>query len=153
MKEINKGRILAFVQFFLLAAILIISFVFRNGHFTYNIRTISGLIIIAVGLIIGVIAVYHINQRISPNPYPFKSAVLITGGIYKFIRHPMYLSVILMTIGYCICIFSIYSMISIFVILAFFNIKIIFEEKALKDRFSEYEDYKKSTYKLLPFLY
>lgn len=71
---------------------------------------------------------------------------LITGGIYKWIRHPMYLGFILWLIGFPIFFGALYS----FILAFLFAANILFwrslEEKELLERFPAYDVYRKTTY-------
>ena len=51
---------------------------------------IAGGLLMAVGLITGMMAIQRINRFLSVMPEPVEGAKLITYGIYKYIRHPMY---------------------------------------------------------------
>ncbi|HLP86392.1 MAG TPA: isoprenylcysteine carboxylmethyltransferase family protein [Candidatus Paceibacterota bacterium] len=70
---------------------------------------------------------------------------LFEQGPYKYIRHPTYLSLFLMTIGLCLIINSFSSI--IFAVIAYLIIRIFFlrkEEKILENKYGEtYSEYKK----------
>ena len=90
------GKILVFIQFTL---IVLISIPY-NKTITYP---FSGVIIILIGIVIGLLAL-NVNRRENFNitPYIKSNCKLITYGIYKYIRHPMYLSVLLSMFGFVI---------------------------------------------------
>lgn len=84
-----------------------------------------------------------------------KDSQLITGGPYRFIRHPIYAGIILLFIGYTI---SFASVISIIIITGFFSVwfrkRIKLEEQLLIQAYGdEYTQYMKHTKKILPFMY
>ncbi len=80
---------------------------------------------------------------------------LILKGMYKYIRHPIYLGMILVFFGYAL---SFRTLITPFAF--FFSFFILFknrmdsEENMLKDRFGkDYELYMKKTKRIIPFIY
>jgi len=80
---------------------------------------------------------------------------LITKGIYHYIRHPIYLGMLLTFFGYA---FSFRTIISSFTFLIFFfilfNNRMNLEEKLMKIKFgTEYELYLKKTKRLIPYIY
>ncbi len=80
---------------------------------------------------------------------------LITTGIYKYIRHPIYLGMLLIFFGYALSFKSIITPFT-FLILFFliFNNRMNLEEKLLKEEFgSDYEQYMKRTKRLIPYIY
>ena len=79
---------------------------------------------------------------------------LVTNGVYKYIRHPLYLGEILRNFGFAILLSSLYGLALIFLGCIFLIFRIEIEESMLIDEFGhEYEEYKKRTKKLFPFIY
>ena len=81
---------------------------------------------------------------------------LITTGIYGMVRHPIYLSYILLFMGFCT---MLHSSITSFLILGlvcsiWLGNRIAIEEEMLLAKFGEqYKAYQRKTKKLLPFIY
>jgi protein-S-isoprenylcysteine O-methyltransferase Ste14 len=79
---------------------------------------------------------------------------LVTNGVYKYIRHPLYLGEILRNFGFAILFSSLYSLALMFIGCIFLLFRIEIEERMLKDEFgNEYEGYRERTKKLFPYLY
>jgi len=79
---------------------------------------------------------------------------LITTGIYTHIRHPLYLGEMTRNLGFAVLFSSIYGFILMFIANIFLVIRIQTEEMMLVSEFGpEYEQYKKRTKKLLPYIY
>ena len=101
-----------------------------------------GFLIIIIALIILLIAIKDLGRNLSPFPRPIKNSNLITTGIYRFTRHPMYYSLIFISFGVFITKLSIYYLflsISLGLIIKF---KIALEEKYLNNKFKNYLIYK-----------
>lgn len=79
---------------------------------------------------------------------------LVTNGPYRFIRHPIYLSVILFTFCPPVILGSFYGFILALAIIPMLIHRIGVEEKYLVSRFGdEYLEYAHGTKRLIPYLY
>ena len=136
--------ILVFLQFF------IISLHFFQWEFIpqkqiIQVSTLSyllGVLIIIIALIILLVAIKDLGRNLSPFPRPINNSNLVTNGIYRFTRHPMYYSLIFISFGVFITKLSIYYLflsISLGLIIKF---KIALEEKYLKNKYKNYLFYK-----------
>ena len=67
-----------------------------------------GFSIIIISLIILLVAIKDLGRNLSPFPRPTNNSKLVTTGIYRFIRHPMYYSLIFISFGVFITKLSIY---------------------------------------------
>ena len=78
---------------------------------------------------------------------------ITTDGIYSYTRHPLYLGTLLIYLGFCLMIFSKAGIILYFIFLVpLFLIRIKGEEKEFVKNM-EYQEYKKRTSRLVPFIY
>jgi protein-S-isoprenylcysteine O-methyltransferase Ste14 len=80
---------------------------------------------------------------------------LVTDGIYGFVRHPIYTSYILLFIGFCTLLQSLWGFgLLLAVCLVWFGNRIGIEERMLLARFgNEYQVYCQQTKRLFPYLY
>ena len=101
-----------------------------------------GILIIIIAFIIMLVAIKDLGRNLSPFPRPITNSKLVTRGIYRFMRHPMYYSLIFISFGVFITKLSIYYLflsISLGLIIKF---KIALEEEYLNNRFKNYLLYK-----------
>ena len=101
-----------------------------------------GVLIIIIAFIILLVAIKDLGRNLSPFPRPINNSNLVTSGIYRFIRHPMYYSLIFISFGVFILKLSVYYLflsISLGLIIKF---KISLEEQYLNNRFKNYLLYK-----------
>ena len=111
------------------------------------------LSLILVALLIGLTAV--INMKISNlniMPTLKKSHQLRTNGIYQFIRHPMYTSVLLLCLALMLSNIHYISQVVMLILLIDLILKSSFEEKLLIKRFKHYSEYQQKTGRFIPFL-
>ncbi len=141
----RKSAVLVVLQFAALIAIFI-----NTDLIPRNVYTASGVLLFgALGL--WAIAVMKFNFNVAPEPV--KNSVLIEKGPYKYIRHPMYTSVLGITASTITNDFSLYRLMLYSILLITLLIKLDYEEKILEGKFPEYKDYKKRTKRLVPYLF
>ena len=138
---------------------------------TYYIFTLSevfisnfnkSLVNIFLGTLLAVFAIVirHYSYKILGEYFSLKVVIkenhkLMTTGIYSRVRHPLYLGILIMYLGYITICFSICGLIVfvVFLLPAYIN-RINTEEKVLMERFGEqYKDYMDVTHKLIPFIW
>jgi len=101
-----------------------------------------GLLIIIIAFIILLVAIKDLGRNLSPFPRPINNSNLVTTGIYRFTRHPMYYSLILISIGVFIIKLSIYYLFLTISLALIIKFKIALEEKYLMNKFKNYLSYK-----------
>jgi len=112
-----------------------------------------GQILFYSGIVIAIWAAILLGPNLTPLPKPKPSGQLIQTGLYKLVRHPIYLGVILVSFGWAGIEQTIYTLVLAFILLIFFDLKSRQEERWLTQKFSEYAEYKMTTKKLIPFVY
>ena len=136
--------ILVFLQFFIISLYFFqLQFIpqkqiIQVSPFSYFV----GYLIIIISFIIMLVAIKDLGRNLSPFPRPKNNSKLVTTGIYRLMRHPMYYSLILISIGVFITKLTIYYLflsISLGLIIKF---KIALEEQFLKNKYANYLLYK-----------
>ena len=80
--------------------------------------------------------------------------VLVKDGLYKHVRHPLYVGEILRTFWVQLILSSLIGFVFSIIAICLLLIRIQIEEEMLIEKFGEeYEEYKKNTKKLIPFIY
>ena len=101
-----------------------------------------GILIIIIAIVIMLIAIKDLGSNLSPFPRPIKNSNLVTEGIYRFIRHPMYYSLIFISFGFFIIKLSIYYLCLSITLSLIIKLKIVLEEQYLNTKFKNYLLYK-----------
>lgn len=135
-------------------AALIIVFVFRSfgiGIFRGSLQYL-GLILLVVGIVLLEWSIWILGKHFTVRVQVSEKAKLVTNGPYNYIRHPSYTGGILSLIGIPLAAGTWFgALVAIVVILIAYQYRIRVEEEALQSAFgSEYEEYKKRTWKLFP---
>ena len=136
-------KLLVFLQFALIGLMLL---------FLQKVSLI-GILIFLLGAMVGLFALTH-NQlgNFNIQPKMKENAKLITTGIYGYIRHPMYLSVLLMMLGVFVSSPSIIAAILLILLTIVLVLKAKKEEAIWSDETQEYLSYKKKTKLFIPFI-
>jgi len=103
---------------------------------------ILGILIIIIAFIIMLVSIKDLGRNLSPFPRPINNSNLVTTGIYRFTRHPMYYSLIFISIGVFIIKISIYYLFLTISLALIIKFKIALEEKYLINKFKNYLPYK-----------
>ena len=99
--------------------------------------------LITLSLIIIVFSVKELWKSLSPMPRPKENSKLITSGIYRLFRHPMYYSLIIISFSFFIKSLTIYNLILSILLTFIISNKIKIEEEYLTKEFHNYTSYKK----------
>ncbi|MBH2010253.1 MAG: isoprenylcysteine carboxylmethyltransferase family protein [Xanthomonadaceae bacterium] len=86
-------------------------------------------------------------------PEPRASGHLVQNGPYRWVRHPMYGSVLLLAAGASVWLGSVIGWGLLLALLGVLMVKAHLEEKWLLQRYTEYGEYRKCTWRLLPWIY
>jgi len=136
--------IIVFLQFF------IISLHFFQWEFIPQKQIIQvspfsyllGFLIIIIAFIILLIAIKDLGRNLSPFPRPINNSKLVTTGIYRLTRHPMYYSLIFISFGFFLTKLSIYYLFLLLSLALIIKFKIALEEHYLNNNFKNYLIYK-----------
>ena len=101
-----------------------------------------GFLIIIISFIILLVAIKDLGRNLSPFPRPINNSNLVTTGIYRFTRHPMYYSLIFISFGVFIIKLSIYYLFLSIGLGLIIKFKIALEEQYLNNKFKNYSLYK-----------
>lgn len=148
MKKTSKDYIYVGIQFILFAVYVIPvqAITFASATFV----NVLGIILVVIGVLMGLLSVIQLNKNLSPFPTPINGGELIETGLYKYIRHPIYTSIVSTLVGYGLYSGSAYKILITITLLILFFYKSQYEEKKLSLVFKDYPEYMKKTGRFLP---
>ncbi len=109
------------------------------------------LMVIAAGL--GLPALAHLGRNRTPYPKPRPGSVLVQHGAYRWMRHPLYTSLLLGAAGWALVWQSAFTAGMAVACAVFFDAKSRSEERHLMEAFPEYRLYRRRVRRFLPGLY
>ncbi len=119
-----------------------------------SVQTIVGLALVVIGLIIAIVAAVTLRRFYSSTLVIRKDHQLITRGVYRFTRHPIYLGVLMVSMGMPVYVSSLYGLLIMLALIPLVLNRIRMEERMLSDEFGDaYRAYQGATRKLIPFIY
>lgn len=108
----------------------------------------------AIGLLLGVWAVQTMHLgRFNIVPDPKEDSQLVEVGPYRWIRHPMYASILWLLFPMLIADGDLWRWMWFLVLLLTLLLKLHYEESLLSQRFQDYKAYQQRSKKLLPWVY
>ena len=141
----TKKEFLVVISQFIIIALHLIKFNLLNQKLIQGEFLILNYIsnfLITLALIIIVFSVKELWKSLSPMPRPKENSKLITSGIYRLFRHPMYYSLIIISFSFFLKSPTIYSLILSILLTFIISNKIKIEEEYLTKKFHNYTSYK-----------
>eukprot|EP00890_Picochlorum_soloecismus_P006326 jgi/Picsp_1/6695/NSC_04037-R1_isoprenylcysteine carboxyl methyltransferase len=141
-------------SFFVLQSVLMALVVFPPGGLK-EIVDVVGWSILLLGLAIITAGSVSLGDNLTPLPKPRESGhSLVTDGMYKYVRHPMYGGVILGSLGLGMATGDETRLFLALLLFFALDKKASYEEGFLVEKYgNEYEEYRKKAKKLLPWIY
>ena len=142
-----KSKVLVFLQF-------LIIFLMSLAYGEATSHRFVGISFLVFGAVVGVLAlIKHKRGNFNIRPDIKECCILVTDGIYRYIRHPMYLSVLTMMFGVLVLYFSFYELVLYVCLVITLMVKLFYEESLWVAHSSQYENYKKQTKRIIPFVF
>jgi len=115
---------------------------------------IAGLLMYVVGLSVAVVALGTLKRSYSSTLVVREDHQLITHGIYRLARHPIYLGALMICFGVPVYASSLYGLLTMTLLIPLVLNRIRIEERLLTEQLGDaYRRYRKTTRKLIPFVY
>jgi protein-S-isoprenylcysteine O-methyltransferase Ste14 len=145
-----KGNLLVLGQFILLGLLIFTpSSGLNMGVFTNFLAAVTVFSLLSGFIILGLSAL-ALGKSLTAHPIPGKSAELVTDGLYRYVKHPIYSGLILVALGLTVS-GGFFPQALIFAALIFLlNYKASFEEALLTKTYAGYADYSKKTGRFVP---
>ena len=93
------------------------------------------------------------SRSYSPLSRPRKSSVFRESGIYRYIRHPIYLALLTLGLAFLLASPTVPVVVTYALVLLITNIRADLEEGLLEEKYPEYQAYKDRTKRYIPMVF
>ncbi|MFN3707353.1 methyltransferase family protein [Microcella sp.] len=133
-------------------ALLIPLAVAPRGDLWVRTAVVVGIAIalVGAGVVVGVAAGITLGRALTPSPIPREGSQLVTAGVYRLVRHPIYSGLVLLGAGLALIGASWWHGALLLALIALLSLKARLEERMLAARFPEYADYAARTGRIVP---
>jgi len=144
----STGWALVGAQFGLLAALVILPAgdLWSRGVFS----AVAGGVVVMMGVVIAALAGMKLGPNFTPLPIPKAEGELITGGFYRYVRHPIYTGVLLAAAGVVVFQASLAHIIGFLLLWGVLTVKALGEERMLAEKYEGYTEYISATGRFFP---
>lgn len=115
--------------------------------------TLIGIALLAAGIALGILGIRELDVSLTPLPHPTDDGRLVEHGIYRRIRHPIYVGVLLSALGWALLTASIVALVLAIGLAVLLDLKARREEAWLDERYPDYAAYARRTRRFVPGIY
>lgn len=110
--------------------------------------------IVGVGMSLLIVSALNLGRRsYSASTRPRTSNVLVRRGLYRYLRHPIYTGVLIVSLAFFLSRPTLVVGIAYLLLALITNVRAGIEEKMLEERYPEYAEYRRGTKRYVPFVY
>lgn len=134
-------------------ALLLIVLVFLDRKIGPQVHRfeILGRIFEYLGIFGVLVCAASLRRSLTVVPIPKEDGRLSTTGLYRYVRHPMYSSVLLFALGIALNSGSFVKYVLALLLYLLFHAKSVYEEKYLKLKYPDYAEYARRIPRFIPF--
>ena len=103
-----------------------------------------------VGIIVLILSLYDLRKSLTALPLPTRNGQLQVSGLYRFVRHPMYVGVLTLSLGIAISGNTVFHYLLVAALYVLFSYKARYEEQLLVAKYPGYKSYMKKTPRFIP---
>ncbi len=148
-----KGISVGYITFAVLTLIVAPLQQTLNPTNVSELQRIVGAILGLGGLFLGFLTFRALGRNFRVFAAPRRSGTLVTSGLYARVRHPMYTAVIASLGGYVLYFGSLWAVPFWLGCTILYMIKAVKEERLLVEHYPEYEDYRRRSWRFIPFIF
>ncbi len=99
-----------------------------------DVLDVLGILLMIAGLALVIISLVSLGAALTPTPVPQDGAALRTGGVYSFVRHPIYTGILVAALGFTLAVGSMWQVLLWVALAVFFYAKAFWEDRLLAER-------------------
>ncbi len=149
---LQRGGLWVAAQAILMLAVALLG-VTGRGAFDFDFRLLAAVLLLLLSALTGLAGVAVLGRNRTPYPRPRDGAQLIQTGIYQFLRHPLYTSVICWAASWALFWSSRSALAASLILALFFDAKARAEERWLRAQYPHYTAYERKVRRFIPFIY
>ena len=148
----NQRRALTYVlgQFVLLALLVFAPRMAQPYGSATAVLSAIGVALIVVAVLAVLMSFAGLRRSLTASPIPKADGQLVTTGLYRYVRHPIYSAILLAAIGVLLDAGYWPQLPIALMLYLLLNQKASFEEELLLKRYPEYAKYRRSTPRFFP---
>jgi len=146
----ERGGMWVIAQFALMLTVIILGAVFHGDWTPKNPIFYTSAGMFTLGGVFGVSGMIALGRNRTPFPRPRADATLIQGGIYARVRHPLYTSVMMLSLSWAGFWQSWPALLAALALIGLLAVKARREEAWLREKFPGYADYARRVPGLFP---
>lgn len=152
MKPQNPNRVQAW-SYVYVQALLLMLLVLVDKRFGPGIPRILllGWVLEFVGIVGVLVCAASLGRSLTAVPLPKEDGQLSTARLYRYVRHPMYSSVLIFALGIAVDSGSAFKYLLTVFLYILFHFKSVYEEKYLRLKYPDYASYAERIPRFIPF--
>jgi protein-S-isoprenylcysteine O-methyltransferase Ste14 len=139
-------------QALLMLAVVVAALLFRGNGGNVG-MVVFGIILLGLGAVVGFAGAIALGRNLTPFPRPSQNTQLVRRGVYAWMRHPLYTSVMAASLGWALMWQSWPAWWVAVLLIPFFDAKARREERWLRATFPEYAEYARRVRRFIPWIY
>ena len=148
----DDGRLLAVGVVAVQAGLLLVFFLAPRRHVwpVPGWLAAAGSVVVVAGAGVLLVAALNLGPSLTALPTPARRATLRTGGLYRFVRHPIYSGLLALVFGGAVTSGSVVKLGIAAALLGLLSRKAAWEERMLRRRYVGYDDYARRVPRFVP---
>lgn len=142
----------AILQILTLLAVVVLGLIWP-GQDRWIPNGIVGRVLLLLSAALALVGFLTLGSNLSPHPKPRPQGTLVQHGIYAWIRHPLYTSLMVGSIGWAFLWQSAPALVAALALVVILDAKARVEERWLHNQFPAYADYARRVRRFLPWIY